>query len=88
MVIRAHGEARRMAYQEIGRAEGQAEMLLSIIQSLEEVGFEAGEGTEEELLDDLRKIVWTRVAQVLDAISNEDAGSSPSSRLPPQIPKR
>jgi hypothetical protein len=86
MVIRAYGEARRMAYQEIGRAEGQAEMILSIIKSLEEVGFEADEGTEEERLDNLRKIVWMQVAQVLDAIAEEDANPSRPNRLPPQIP--
>jgi predicted DNA binding protein len=42
MVVRSYGEARRIAYNDIGRAEGQADMLLSIIQALDEAGFESG----------------------------------------------
>ncbi len=82
MIIRAAGEARRMAYQEVGRAEGQADVLLSIIRSLEEAGFEPGANQEN-----LRAIVWMRVAQILDAAAEEDKRDTTRKKLPPQEQK-
>ena len=75
MVVRSFGEARRLAYQDMGRAEGQADILMSILKALDEVGFEGGYGEaekEKQRLRNLRAIVWTRVAQILDA-SAEDS---------------
>jgi hypothetical protein len=71
MVVRAHGEARRLAYQDMGRSEGQAEMLLGIIQALGEASPEDGLDDPTQRLRDLRAIVWTSIAQVLDAAADE-----------------
>lgn len=74
MVVRSYGESRRLAYQDMGRAEGQADMLLSIIQALEEAGFEGGYGDgvkQDERLRNLRSIIWMRIAQILDASAEE-----------------
>jgi hypothetical protein len=72
MVVRAHGEARRMAYQEMGRAEGQADLLMSILQALDEAGFEEGRDEEEQRRDSLRRIIWARVAQIFDTAAEEE----------------
>jgi hypothetical protein len=74
MVVRSYGEARQLAYQDMGRAEGQADMLLSIIQSLEEAGIEdghGGSGSQSDRLRNLRSIIWMRIAQILDASAAE-----------------
>jgi hypothetical protein len=63
-LVRAEGEARRMAYQELGRAEGQAEMLQSIARSLDELGLKKGEA-----LSRVRSIVLIRTAQILEAMT-------------------
>ena len=87
MVVRAHGEARRMAYQEMGRAEGQADLLLSILQGLDEAGFEAGRGSEEERRESLRRIVWARIAQIFDAVAEEEKKNQSRNTLPPKTTK-
>jgi len=79
MVVRSSGEARRLAYQDMGRAEGQADMLMSIIQALDEAGFEGGygdRGKQAERLRNLRSIIWMRIAQILDASAEESRESS------------
>lgn len=84
MVVRSYGEARRLAYQDMGRAEGQADMLMSILKALDEVGFEGGYGEAEQRqqrLRNLRAIVWTRVAQILDASAEENQKSSGPNEL-------
>jgi hypothetical protein len=87
MVVRSYGEARRLAYQDMGRAEGQADMLMSILKALDEVGFEGGYGEAEQKqqrLRNLRAIVWTRVAQILDASADEEKKSNAANAsLPP-----
>ncbi|HVN53105.1 MAG TPA: SPFH domain-containing protein [Anaerolineaceae bacterium] len=60
--LKAYGEAKRLAYHELGRAEGQAEMVLSITQSLE--GLNLDECTTETIQD----LILARTAQVLDAL--------------------
>jgi hypothetical protein len=88
MVVRSYGEARRLAYQDMGRAEGQADLLLSIIQALEEASVESGIGEddqEQERLQNLRAIVWTKVAQALDAAAEESKKSPTRGKLPPNI---
>lgn len=77
-VIRAYGEAQRLAYQELGRAEAQAEMLMSIVAALRDVEFSS------EKRDNLRNIVLARTAQILEAMTSfqkPDTGTSPTSSL-------
>ncbi|MCC6956110.1 MAG: hypothetical protein IT316_04895 [Anaerolineales bacterium] len=57
---RAIGEAQRLAYQEMGRAEAQAGVLMSIIDSLESVNV-SGDAHEN-----MRQLYLARIAQFLD----------------------
>ena len=59
---RAYGEATRLAYQELGRAEAQAEMIMSIAHALEDIS------TTENTTENLRKVFLLRTAQILDAM--------------------
>jgi hypothetical protein len=61
-LIRSYGEAQRLTYQEIGRAEAQAEMLISIMHALSDVNLESG--TRQSLRD----VILVRTAQLLDAM--------------------
>jgi hypothetical protein len=67
---RAFGEAKRLAYQELGRAEAQAEMIISITQALENI----------DLGDDpaktVREIILLRTVQLLDAIGENSPPKS------------
>jgi hypothetical protein len=75
-VIRAYGEAQRLAYQELGRAEAQAEMLMSIVSALRDVEFSS------EKRENLRNIVLARTAQILEAMTSyqrSDTNTSPRS---------
>ncbi|KPL71478.1 hypothetical protein ADN00_17520 [Ornatilinea apprima] len=62
----AYGEAKRMAYLELGRAEAQAELIMSITHALENVDFARGNP------QNLRSILLSRTAQILEAISSEN----------------
>ena len=62
-VTRASGEARRLAYQELGRAEVQSELWRSILFALNDAN---PSGTSVEKM---RNIVLLRSAQILDALS-------------------
>jgi hypothetical protein len=62
-VERASLEARRVYYEEIGRAQAQADMLVSIIESLEDLG------VSEDSTENLRNIFLARTAQVLDTLA-------------------
>ena len=62
-ITRAYGEAKRLAYQELGRAEAQAEMILSITDALRESALEPSTNYN------IRKLLLVRTAQVLDAMS-------------------
>ncbi len=66
-VARSFGEAQRLAYQEIGRAEAQAEMLISIMHSVADVNLKGGTQT-------LRGVLLVRTAQLLEAMGQ--AGST------------
>jgi hypothetical protein len=85
LVVHSHGEARRMAYQEMGRAEGHADLLLSIIQALDESGFEEGRGEDSTTnrSRNLRTIIWMQIAKLLDASVEELLENKPSTRLLP-----
>jgi hypothetical protein len=65
-VKRAFGEAQRTSYLEIGRAEAQAEMLLSIIDALDGV---------EKSDENVRSIILSRTAQILDGLASDDSSS-------------
>jgi hypothetical protein len=61
-LTRSYGEAQRLAYQEIGRAEAQAEMLISIMHALSDVNLRSG--TPQSLRD----VILVRTAQLLEAM--------------------
>ena len=61
-LTRSYGEAQRLAYQEIGRAEAQAEMLISIMHSLSDLNLRSG--TRQSLRD----MILVRTAQLIEAM--------------------
>lgn len=69
----AHGEARRMAYEELGRAEAEAELLMSIIHALE--GIKLG----KDKMHTLQNLILLRTAQVIKAFGYNPppTGSAP-----------
>jgi len=64
-VARAFGEARLQAYQELGRAEAQAELIVSITQAMEGIPI-SGDSVQT-----LKNILMARTAQLLDALRPE-----------------
>ncbi len=64
-VVRAYGESHRLAFQEMGRAEAQAEMLMSIVHGLEDVG------AQSDVRQNTRAIYLARIAQLLDAMGRQ-----------------
>lgn len=64
-VTRAYGEAKRLAYQELGRAEAQAELILSITDSLKD------SMEDSAAAPNIRKMLLVRTAQVIDAMSSQ-----------------
>ena len=64
-VARAFGEARLQAYQELGRAEAQAELVVSITQAMEGIPI-SGDSVQV-----LKNILMARTAQLLDALRLE-----------------
>jgi hypothetical protein len=66
---RAFGDAKRQAYVEIGRAEAQAEMIMSIAHSLEDLDLK---GNSDE---NIRNLLLARTAQIIDALSSSDESS-------------
>jgi len=65
---RAYGDATRLAYQELGRAEAQAEMVMSIAHALEDLP------TTENTTENMRKVFLLRTAQILDAMGKDQNG--------------
>jgi hypothetical protein len=61
-LTRSYGEAQHLAYQEIGRAEAQAEMLISIMHSLSDLNLRSGNRQS------LRDMILVRTAQLIDAM--------------------
>jgi hypothetical protein len=61
-LARSYGEAQRLAHQEIGRAEAQAEMLISIMHALADVNLRGGTSQS------VRDMVLLRTAQLLEAM--------------------
>lgn len=64
-VIRAQGRAEKFVSHERGRTEGQAMLLRSISQALQDIGIKDGDKTA--IRKNLRNIVLTRTAQILEA---------------------
>ena len=64
-VIRASGEARRLAYQDVGRAEEQANLLIAIVEAFKE------ENLTQTTTENMRNIFLIRTAQILDALSDQ-----------------
>lgn len=62
--VRAEGEAQRIAFQEVGRVETQADLLKSILSSFRSVH------VSDSHKENVRKIVMARTAQILDAMSS------------------
>jgi hypothetical protein len=61
--IRAFGDARKAAYQELGRAEAQAELIMGITDVVTKVAQETGGNF------DIRKVLLMRTAQLLEAMT-------------------
>lgn len=61
--VRAYGDAVRQAYQELGRAEAQADLIMSIASALNEANL------TNPTPENLRRILLTRSAQILRAMS-------------------
>jgi hypothetical protein len=74
-VVRAYGESQRLAYEEMGRAEAQAEMLMNIVYGLEDVA------SRSEPKKNIRALYLERIAQLLDAMGKQQA-------LPPGEPAK
>jgi hypothetical protein len=65
-ITRATGEAKRLAYQELGRAEAQADLLTNIVEGLDEIGL-TGDHRQN-----LRNLILLRTAQILDVMSEKN----------------
>jgi hypothetical protein len=61
-LTRSYGEAQHLAYQEIGRAEAQAEMLISIVHALSDVNLQRNDRQS------LRDMILVRIAQLIEAM--------------------
>lgn len=66
---RAVGEAKTLAYQELGRAEAQADLISSIARALQDV--DLGDKNPGRV----RKLLLVRASQALDAISLDGSGA-------------
>jgi hypothetical protein len=65
-LTRAHGEATRLAYEELGRAEAQADLLNSIVAGLDEIGL------TDDHRQNLRNLILIRTAQILDGMTQKN----------------
>jgi hypothetical protein len=66
-IMRAYGESQRLAYEEMGRAEAQAEMLMSIVHGLEDV---AARGEPRQ---NIRALYLARIAQLLEVMGKQQS---------------
>jgi hypothetical protein len=72
-ITRAYGEAQRIAYQELARAEAQAELLISIMHALNDIGL--GDGPEQQK-HNLRNLILVRTAQILEGMTSMYGGET------------
>lgn len=66
-VTRAYGEAQRQAYEELARAEGQAELVMSIMSALDNLDL------EKDTRKNLQRLLLRRTAQVIDDVRDQVA---------------
>ena len=71
--IRSYGEAQHLMYQELARAEAQAEMIMSITDALRNSSF------GPDRAESLRHIFLARTAQILEALRDGNARKEPPS---------
>ena len=69
--VRSYGEAKHIAYQELARAEAQAEMIMSITDALRNVA----SGSDQT--ETLRHIFLARTAQILEALRDTNQWREP-----------
>lgn len=60
---KAHGDAQKMAYEELGRAEAEAELLMSIIHALDDIQL------GKDKVQTLQNLILLRTAQVIKAFN-------------------
>lgn len=65
-IVRVYAEAQRQRYQELGRAEAQAEILMTITHILDEVPLSASSAKN------VRKLFLVKTAQILQAINDQE----------------
>jgi hypothetical protein len=85
-VVRAYGDAQRLAYQELGRAEAQVEMLTSITYALNDAGLDEDlteQQRDQKVKQNIRNIILARTAQVLEAMTAIYNGPETPSALEP-----
>lgn len=68
-LMRSDAEAQRLAFQELGRAEAQAEMLMSVAGAFQDIGLE-GDSRQH-----MRNIILMRTAQILEALSEQNSNN-------------
>ena len=68
-IERAYGEAQRAAYEELGRAEAQAEILMSILHSLSDAVL------THEASNELRQVILNRTAEFVVSVSEQGGGT-------------
>ena len=73
-INKAHGEAQKIAYEELGRAEAEAELLMSIIHALE--GIKLG----KDKVQTLQNLILLRTAQVIKALGYNTPPTSTSQK--------
>ena len=65
-IVRAYGDAIKLKFQELGRAQCQAELIMSITDSLQDVTL------GKDPAQNSRKILMARTAEILDAINRQN----------------
>lgn len=72
-IKRALGDAKYQAYLELGRAEAQAELIVSISAALEDIDFSDADADQN-----IRNVFLLRTSQVLEALRDKDQGNQES----------
>jgi hypothetical protein len=63
-VVKAYGEAKRLVYQELGRAEAQAELIMAIANALENADMNGNNAVES-----VRTVLLTHTSQLLETLA-------------------
>lgn len=62
-IVRSYSQAQRTAYEDLGRAEAQAEILMSVLHALDDIDLQ-GESRQR-----VRNVILMRTAQIIEAMS-------------------